>query len=63
MVTRLTLLNATARLLTTLVNIYTIKRDDWSIMALITMIITGLSLVISLVMACFYKFWKINIIK
>jgi hypothetical protein len=32
-------------------------------MALITAIVTGLSPATSLVMACFYKFWKINVIK
>jgi hypothetical protein len=30
-------------------------------MALITAIVTGLSLATSLVMACFSKFWKINV--
>ncbi|KAL3416228.1 hypothetical protein V8F44DRAFT_480336, partial [Aspergillus fumigatus] len=57
-----TLLNATAGLLTILINIYTAKGGDWSIMALITAIVTGLSLAMSLAMACFYKLGKINVI-
>jgi hypothetical protein len=38
-------MNAVAGLATTLINIYTARDGDWSIMALITTIITGATLV------------------
>ncbi|KAG2026544.1 hypothetical protein GB937_001324 [Aspergillus fischeri] len=41
------IMNAAAGLATTLINIYTARDGDWSIMALITTIITGVTLVAS----------------
>lgn len=60
---RPTCLNACAGLLTTLINIYTARDGDWSIMALLTVVATGLSAVISLVLTSFYKFWKLKLVK
>lgn len=60
---RPTCLNACAGLLTTLINIYTARDGNWSIMALLTVVATGLSAVISLVLTGFYKFWKLKIVK
>lgn len=60
---RPTCLNSCAGLLTTLINIYTARDGDWSIMALLTVVATGLSAVISLVLTSFYKFWKLKLVK
>ena len=53
-------LNSLAGLLTTIVNIYTAKSGDWSIMALLTTIMTGLVLVISVALTIVYKFGKLQ---
>ncbi|KAE8386944.1 hypothetical protein BDV23DRAFT_196094 [Aspergillus alliaceus] len=58
-----TSLNAAAGLLTTMVNIYTAKDGKWSIMSLLTVIVTALSSTASLALALFYKFWKMATIK
>ena len=60
---RPTCLNACAGLLTILINIYTARDGDWLIMALLTVVATGLSTVISLVLTGFYKFWKLKLVK
>ncbi|PYH40989.1 uncharacterized protein BP01DRAFT_377369 [Aspergillus saccharolyticus JOP 1030-1] len=54
------LLNATAGLITSFISIYTAKNGDWSIMALLSIIITGLSAVIYLALTLVYKFWKLQ---
>lgn len=46
-----------------MINIYTAKDGKWSIMSLLTVIVTALSMTISLSLAIFYKFWKIEKIK
>ncbi|KAE8371414.1 hypothetical protein BDV26DRAFT_302789 [Aspergillus bertholletiae] len=58
-----TFLNALAGLITTLVNIYTAQSGDWSIMALLTVIATGLSMVSSLALIIIYKFVKLERVK
>ncbi|PIG85281.1 hypothetical protein AARAC_004372 [Aspergillus arachidicola] len=58
-----TSLNAAAGLLTTIINIYTAKNGKWSIMSLLTVIVTGLSATASLALAIFYKFWEMERIK
>ncbi|KAE8332982.1 hypothetical protein BDV39DRAFT_166113 [Aspergillus sergii] len=58
-----TSLNAVAGLLTTLINIYTAKNGNWSIMALLTVIATATTAFSSLAVALFYKFWKIRKLK
>ncbi|KAL4863561.1 hypothetical protein BDV12DRAFT_189606 [Aspergillus spectabilis] len=57
---RLTCLNSLAGLLTTLVNIYTAKNGDWSIMAVLTTIITGLAFTILVVLTTLFKFLKLE---
>ena len=59
---RLNLLNASAGLLTTLINIYTLKGGNWLIIALLIVIVIVLLVVTSLALAVFYKFWKIKIL-
>ncbi|KAL4935806.1 hypothetical protein BDV06DRAFT_217144 [Aspergillus oleicola] len=53
-------LNSLAGLLTTIVNIYTAKNGDWSIMALLTTIMTGLVLAILVALIIVYKFGKLQ---
>ncbi|KAH8430032.1 uncharacterized protein LDX57_007703 [Aspergillus melleus] len=53
-------MNAAAGLATTLINIYTARDGDWSIMALITTIITGFTLVTSFSLAMVFKFIKLK---
>ncbi|KAL4745865.1 uncharacterized protein BDW70DRAFT_166201 [Aspergillus foveolatus] len=55
-----TCLNSLAGLLTTIINIYTAKSGDWSIMALLTTIMTGLALSISVTLTVVYKFGKLQ---
>ncbi|KAH8430088.1 uncharacterized protein LDX57_007758 [Aspergillus melleus] len=54
------IMNAAAGLATTLINIYTARDGDWSIMALITTIITGVTLVTSFSLAMVFKFIKLK---
>ncbi|KAK5677002.1 hypothetical protein LTS12_029477, partial [Elasticomyces elasticus] len=54
-----TLLNAAAGLLTSLVNIYTAREGNWSVMALLTIIITSLSASGFLALVVIYKFKKL----
>lgn len=56
-------LNATAGLLTSLVNIYTAREGNWSIMALLTIIITSLSASGFLALVMIYKFGKLVKVK
>ncbi|KAB8067368.1 hypothetical protein BDV29DRAFT_186275 [Aspergillus leporis] len=58
-----TSLNAAAGLLTTIINIYTAKSGNWSIMSLLTVIVTALSTTASLALVLFYKFWKMEKVK
>lgn len=47
--------NAAAGLLTTLVNIYTSRSGNWSVMAIVTAVVTGLTLVVFSFLLCIYK--------
>jgi hypothetical protein len=58
-----TLLSSLAGLVTTLVNIYTAREGEWSIMALLTTIVTGLSASGSLILLIIYRFGKLVKIK
>lgn len=60
---RPTLLNALAGLLTTIVSLYTAHHGDWSIMALLTVIASGISVASSLSLVIIYKFGKLEILK
>ncbi|KAJ5653039.1 hypothetical protein N7490_000042 [Penicillium lividum] len=51
-------LNAAAGLLTIIIN-----RGDWSVMAIVTTVATGATLIISLALLCFYKFHLLEKIK
>lgn len=53
-------MNAAAGLATTLINIYTARDGDWSIMALITTIITGVTLVAAASLTIVFKFIKLK---
>lgn len=53
-------MNAAAGLATTLINIYTARDGDWSIMALITTIITGVTLVAASSLTVVFKFIKLK---
>jgi hypothetical protein len=55
------LLNALAALLTTIINIYTAKNGDWSIMAVLTSIDSSLS-VASVILIYIYKFRKLKMV-
>jgi hypothetical protein len=59
-ISRPTCLNSLAGLLTTLVNIYTAKNGDWSIMAVLTTIITGLTFTVSVALTTLFKFVKLE---
>jgi hypothetical protein len=56
---RPTLLNALAGLLTTLVNIYSAQDGDWSIMALLTVIVTAMVMVVSGTLTAYFYFFKL----
>ena len=58
--TRPVSLNAIARLLTTLTNVYTSKWGDWSIITIATIVITSLVLASSLSVLMVYKFKKLK---
>ncbi|KAF4182504.1 hypothetical protein CNMCM8694_006752 [Aspergillus lentulus] len=57
------LLNAIAGLLTTFVNVYTAQNGEWSIMAVVTVIVTGISTAVSLSLTIIYKFGKLERVK
>ncbi|KAL2837037.1 hypothetical protein BJX68DRAFT_259726 [Aspergillus pseudodeflectus] len=54
------IMNAVAGLATTLINIYTTRDGDWSIMALITTIITRATLVAASSLTMVFKFIKLK---
>ncbi|KAJ5654959.1 hypothetical protein N7490_001962 [Penicillium lividum] len=56
-------LNAAAGLLTTIINVCASQRGDWSVMAIVTTVATGATLIISLALLCFYKFHLLEKIK
>ena len=58
--TRPVSLNAIAGLLTTLTNVYTSKRGDLSVMAIATIVVTGLVLASSSSVLIVYKFEKLK---
>ncbi|OQD97744.1 hypothetical protein PENSOL_c011G00951 [Penicillium solitum] len=58
-----TLLNALAGFLTTIISLYTARDGDWSIMALLTVITSGLSVACSLILLYIYKFGKLRKLK
>lgn len=60
---RPTLLNALAGLLTTLVNVYSAQEGDWSIMALLTVIVTALVMVVSGTLTAYFYFFKLARVK
>ncbi|KAJ5593511.1 hypothetical protein N7537_010415 [Penicillium hordei] len=53
-------LNAAAGLLTTIVNVCASQEGVWSVMAVVTTIVTGATLVICLGLSLFYKFFKLR---
>ncbi|OQD76227.1 hypothetical protein PENANT_c121G09448, partial [Penicillium antarcticum] len=53
-------LNAAAGLLTTIVNVCASQGGDWSVMALVTTIVTGVTLAICLGFSIFNKFYKLR---
>ena len=63
LVGRPTLLNAVAGLLTILINLYTARDGNWSIMALLAIIAAGLSAACSLALVVIYKFGKLEKVK
>jgi hypothetical protein len=50
-------------LITTLVNVYTAKRGDWSIMALLTVVVTVFTATMSVVAIACFRFWLLKNIK
>ncbi|KAJ6103455.1 hypothetical protein N7486_005882 [Penicillium sp. IBT 16267x] len=60
---RPTLLNSSAGLLTTMISLYTGHGGDWSIMALLTVIASGLSFASSSTLLILYKFVKLVNVK
>lgn len=52
-----------AGLLTTLINIYTAKDGDWSVMALLAVIAAGLSTACSLALIIIYRLGKLEKVK
>lgn len=53
-------LNAAAGLLTTLVNVYTSRSAHWSVMAIVTVVVTSLLLFIFSSLFAYYKFIKLG---
>lgn len=60
---RPTLLNALAGLLSTIISLYTAHDGDWSIMALLTVIASGLSVASASGLLIIYKFGKLERLK
>ncbi|OQE16746.1 hypothetical protein PENSTE_c023G09054 [Penicillium steckii] len=58
-----TLLNALAGLLSTIISLYTAHDGDWSIMALLTVIASGLSVATASGLLIIYKFGKLKRLK
>ncbi|KAL3459607.1 hypothetical protein BJX64DRAFT_279113 [Aspergillus heterothallicus] len=58
-----TLLNTAAGMLTSLINIYTAKGGNWSVMALLAVIVSGVLAVSSAGLMLVYKFWKLRLVQ
>ncbi|KAE8330304.1 hypothetical protein BDV39DRAFT_202109 [Aspergillus sergii] len=58
-----TSLNTLAGLLTAVINVFTAKDGYWSIMALLTVITSGLLAAMSLALVIIYQFWKLRLVK
>ncbi|KAL4888209.1 hypothetical protein BDV59DRAFT_211419 [Aspergillus ambiguus] len=58
-----TFLNGVAGLMTCIVNVYTARDGDWSIMALLTIITTGLAVSVFMGLLVIYKFGKLVKVK
>ena len=52
-----------AGLIATLVNVYTAKHGDWSIMALLTVIVTASTAITSVLAVTWFQFWMLANIK
>lgn len=52
-------LNAGAGLLTTLINVFASNRGAWSVMAIVTTIVTGATFIIFLAVLLIYKLYKL----
>ncbi|CAG7915458.1 unnamed protein product [Penicillium olsonii] len=53
-------LNAAAGLITTLVNVYTSRSGHWSVMAIVTIVVTGALLIVFSLLFTYYKFVKLR---
>ncbi|KAJ5531430.1 hypothetical protein N7527_004823 [Penicillium freii] len=53
-------LNAAAGLLATLVNVYTSQSGHWSVMAIVTVVVTSLLLIVFSLLLAYYKFTKLR---
>ncbi|KAH1607625.1 hypothetical protein KXX21_005130 [Aspergillus fumigatus] len=53
-------MNAAAGLATTLINIYTARSGNWSVMALVTTVMTGSTLLVSSLLAVAFKFFMLK---
>lgn len=53
-------MNAAAGLLTTLVNVYSSRNGSWSIIAIVTTIVTGLTLAVFSTLFVIYKWLKLK---
>ncbi|GIJ89517.1 hypothetical protein Asppvi_008459 [Aspergillus pseudoviridinutans] len=53
-------MNAAAGLATTLINIYTARSGDWSVMAIVTTVMTGSTLLVSSLLAVVFKFFMLK---
>jgi hypothetical protein len=53
-------MNAAAGLLTTLVNVYSSRNGSWSIMAIVTTVVTGLTLAVFSTLFVVYKWLKLK---
>ena len=53
-------LNAAAGLLTTFVNIYTSRGGQWSVMAIVTTVVTGPTFLISFSLLVVYRLYKLR---
>ncbi|KAJ5775839.1 uncharacterized protein N7511_000850 [Penicillium nucicola] len=53
-------LNAAAGLLTTLVNIYTSRSGHWSVMAIVTIVVTAVLMIVFSLLFTYYKFVKLR---
>jgi hypothetical protein len=53
-------MNAAAGLATTLINIYTARSGNWSVMALVTTVMTGSTLLVSSLLAVVFKFFMLK---